>query len=92
VTNLIDILAALTGETQEAIEARYEGSGYGAFKQEVGEAVVEVVEPIQARYRELRADPDELRRLLAVGAEKARDASAPTLAEMYDRMGFVRPS
>jgi tryptophanyl-tRNA synthetase len=92
VTNLIDILGALTGEAPQAIEARYEGSGYGAFKQDVGEAVVAAVEPIQARYRELRADPDELRRLLATGAEKAREASAPTLSAMYDRMGFVRPS
>ena len=91
VTNLIDILAALTGDETHAIESRYDGSGYGAFKQDVGEAVVAVVEPIQERYRELRADPDELRRLLEVGAEKARAASAPTLNEMYDRMGFVRP-
>jgi tryptophanyl-tRNA synthetase len=90
VTNLIDILAALTGEAPEAIESRYGDSGYGQFKQDVGEAVVEAVTPIQERYRELRADPEELRRLLAVGAEKARETSAPTLAQMYERMGFVR--
>ena len=46
--------------------------------------------PIQERYRELRADPGELQRLLARGAEKARKASAPTLDAMYERMGFVR--
>ncbi len=91
VTNLIDILSALTGEAPEAIERRYQGSGYGAFKTDVGEAVVEAVLPIQERYRELRADPDELRRLLARGAEKAAAASAPTLEAMYERMGFVRP-
>ncbi len=90
VTNLIDILAALTGEAPEAIEGRYGESGYGQFKQDVGEAVVEAVTPIQERYRELRADPEELRRLLGVGAEKARETSAPTLAQMYERMGFVR--
>jgi tryptophanyl-tRNA synthetase len=90
ISNLIDVLAALTGETADAIEARYDGEGYGRFKQDVGEAVVAVVEPIQVRYRELRSDPGELRRLLAVGAEKAREASAPTLATMYERMGFVR--
>ena len=90
ISNLIDILAALTGEAADAIEARYDGEGYGRFKQDVGETVVAVVEPIQARYRELRSDPGELRRLLAVGAEKAREASAPTLATMYERMGFVR--
>jgi tryptophanyl-tRNA synthetase len=90
VTNLIDILSALTGEAPDAIEARYEGSGYGQFKTDVGEAVVESIVPVQERYRELRADPRELQRLLARGAEKARDASEPTLEAMFDRMGFVR--
>jgi tryptophanyl-tRNA synthetase len=90
VTNLIDILSSLTGEPTAAIEARYEGSGYGQFKSDVGEAVVEAVTPIQERYRELRADPVELQRLLARGAEKARKASEPTLEAMLDRMGFVK--
>lgn len=90
ITNLIDILSALTGDAAGTIESRYDGAGYGQFKQDVGEAVVAVVEPIQLRYRELRSDPSELQRLLAVGAEKAREASAPTLAAMYERMGFVR--
>ena len=48
-----------------------------------------VLEPIQRRYHELRPDP-ELLRLLARGAEKAREVSAPTLAAMYERMGFVK--
>ena len=46
---------------------------------------------MQARYAELRADEGELRRLLGVGADKARETSAPTLEQMYERMGFVRP-
>jgi tryptophanyl-tRNA synthetase len=91
VTNLIDILSALTGEGPESVEARYDGQGYGTFKQDVGEAVVEAIVPIQERYRDLRADPAELQRLLARGAEKARKASEPTLEAMYDRMGFVKP-
>ncbi len=91
VSNLIDILAALTDEAPDAVEARYDGQGYGTFKQDVGEAVVAAVAPIQQRYRELRADPAELQRLLARGAEKARKASEPTLESMYDRMGFVKP-
>ncbi|NUT55376.1 MAG: tryptophan--tRNA ligase [Thermoleophilia bacterium] len=90
VTNLIDILAALTGEAPDAIEARYDGAGYGQFKTDVGDAVVEAVAPVQQRFRELRADAGELHRLLAVGAEKAAIASAPTLEAMYERMGFVR--
>ena len=92
VTNLIDIFSALTGEVPEAIESRYDGAGYGAFKGDVAEAVVEAVVPIQERYRGLRSDVGELTRLLAVGAEKAIEASAPTLAAMYERMGFVKGS
>src|SRR5918994_7947149 len=90
VTNLIDILGALTGESADAIEARYEVSGYGQFKTDVGEAVVEAVAPPHGRYRDLRSDPAELQRLLARGAEKARKTSEPTLEAMFDRMGFVK--
>ena len=89
ISNLIEILHVVTGEPIDAIEARYDGQGYGSFKQEVGDAVVAVLEPIRRRYEELRADEGELRRLLARGAEKAREASAPTLRAMYERMGFV---
>ena len=90
VTNLIDILSVASGRTQAEIESHYGDSGYGQFKTDVGEAVVELLAPVQARYAELRADEGELRRLLAVGAEKARAASAPVLERMYERMGFVR--
>jgi tryptophanyl-tRNA synthetase len=88
--NLIDILSVASGESPEQIEARYDGQGYGAFKTEVGDAVVALLEPIQKRYRDIRDDAGELRRLLAHGAEKARAASAPTLERMYELMGFVR--
>jgi tryptophanyl-tRNA synthetase len=91
ITNLIDVMAVATGETPEAIERRFEGSGYGDFKAAVGEAVVELLAPVQQRFGELRADEAELLRLLSVGAEKAHVASAPTLEAMYERMGFVRP-
>jgi tryptophanyl-tRNA synthetase len=91
VTNLIDILSVATGEAPEQIEQRYDGGGYGQFKADVAEAVVATLEPIQARYAELIADRGELQRLLRIGAEKARAASAPTLARMYEAMGFVGP-
>ena len=90
IANLIDIMSVATGEAPEEIEARYDGAGYGQFKADVAEAIVALVEPIQERYRELRADDAELQRLLGVGADKAREASAPTLAAIYERMGFVR--
>ncbi|HEV2901859.1 MAG TPA: tryptophan--tRNA ligase [Gaiellaceae bacterium] len=91
ITNLIDIMAVATGDAPEEIESRYDGAGYGQFKSDVAEAVVEVVVPIQERYRALRSDDAELHRLLARGADKAREASAPTLAAMYERVGFVQP-
>jgi tryptophanyl-tRNA synthetase len=91
VSNLIEIMAVVTGSSIAEVEAQFDGQGYGAFKEGVAEAVVELFDPIQQRYEELRADEAELRRLLARGAEKAREASAPTLETMYERMGFVRP-
>ncbi len=92
ISNLLEIMSVATSEPVPSIEARYDGAGYGTFKEDVGEAVVTLLAPIQERYRELRSDEAELRRLLAEGAEKAREASAPTLELMYDRMGFVRLS
>ncbi len=91
ITNLVDIMSVATGEPPDAVEARFDGTGYGQFKEAVGEAVVALVAPIQELYRELRNDEAELHRLLAMGADKAREESAPTLAAMYDRMGFVPP-
>jgi tryptophanyl-tRNA synthetase len=91
ISNLIEILSVATGDSISDIESRYDGAGYGQFKEDVGEAVVQLLAPIQERYRELRSDDSELQRLLAIGADKAREASAPTLEAMYERMGFVRP-
>jgi tryptophanyl-tRNA synthetase len=91
VSNLIDILAVATNRSPEDVEAAYDGSGYGDLKQDVGDAVAELLAPVRVRYLELRADEGELLRLLRVGAEKARAASTPTLEAMYEKMGFVRP-
>jgi len=90
ISNLIDVLSVATGKSPGQVEVEYENAGYGQFKTDVGEAVVELLAPVRERYLELRADPGELLRLLAAGAEKARAASAPTLEEMYRKMGFVR--
>jgi tryptophanyl-tRNA synthetase len=91
VSNLIEIMSVATGETFDEIETRYDGQGYGPFKEDVAEAVVQLLTPIQKRYHQLRADEPELHRMLAVGAEKARTESAPTLKTIYERMGFVLP-
>jgi len=90
VSNLLEIMSVATGEPIEALERRFEKAGYGDFKAAVGESVVELLTPIRERFEALRADERELQRLLAMGAEKARRASEPTLEAMYDRMGFAR--
>jgi tryptophanyl-tRNA synthetase len=90
VSNLIEIMSVATGDPIAEIESRYDGAGYGQFKEDVGEAVVALLDPIRQRYDALRADARELQRLLAVGAEKARKESDPTLERMYDVMGFVK--
>jgi tryptophanyl-tRNA synthetase len=90
ISNLIELMTVATGESIAEVEARFDGEGYGAFKDAVAMALVELLTPIQDRYRRLREDPGELTRLLVLGAEKARAASGPTLALMYERMGFAR--
>ena len=88
ITNLIDILAVARGIDQEQVERDFEGSGYGDFKKAVAEAVVELLEPVQERYRELRSDEAELERILGLGAEKARGIAAPVVADVRRRMGY----
>ena len=80
VTNLVDILSVATERSTEDVERAYDGAGYGDLKRDVGDAVAELLAPVRERYLELRSDEPELLRLLAVGAEKARAAAAPTLA------------
>jgi tryptophanyl-tRNA synthetase len=91
IANLLEIMSVATGEPIPELETRYDSGGYGQFKSDVAEAVVDLLDPIRTRYEELRADEPELRALLASGAEKARETAAPTLEQMYERMGFVRP-
>jgi tryptophanyl-tRNA synthetase len=91
ISNLLEIMSVATGEPIPELEAHYDGGGYGEFKSDVAEAVVALLDPIRMSYQELRSDAGELERLLAHGAAKARETAAPTLEQMYERMGFVRP-
>jgi tryptophanyl-tRNA synthetase len=88
VANLIEILAVARGTGPEAVEAEFEGSGYGDFKKTAAEAVVELLAPVRERYAELRPDEAALDAALAAGAERARAIAAPVVAEVRDRMGF----
>jgi tryptophanyl-tRNA synthetase len=88
VTNLIEILAAITDRDPAAVEREFDGAGYGAFKSAVAEAVVERLAPIRERYAELRSDEAELERILAQGAEKARAIAGDTVRDVRQAMGF----
>ncbi len=88
VTNLLEILTAMTGEPVAALEARFEGQGYGAFKTEVADAVVAELAPVRERTLELLADPAELDRLLAANAERAAEVADATLARAMEAMGL----
>jgi tryptophanyl-tRNA synthetase len=88
VTNLIDIYAVARGIEPAAVEAEFDGAGYGDFKKAVAEAVVDYLTPVQERYAELRPDEAALEAILAAGAEKARAIAAPVVADVRERMGF----
>jgi tryptophanyl-tRNA synthetase len=87
VSNLIEVLAAVRGTAPEEIEHEFDGSGYGAFKQAVAEAVVAYLAPVRERYKELRADEAALEQILEQGAEKARAIASETLIDVRRAMG-----
>jgi tryptophanyl-tRNA synthetase len=91
ITNLIDILAAISGTTPEAVEAQYADLRYGDFKTAVAEAVTAHLTPIRERYTELRGDEAALEESFAVGAERARELARPVLADVRDAMGVGIP-
>ena len=87
VSNLLDILSAATGAKPGDLAQHY--TQYGPLKNDTGEAVVELVRPIQARYAELMADRGELQRLLRKGADKARAVASKTLDRAKNAIGFL---
>ncbi len=89
ISNLMSILAATTGQSFDAIVNQYNGQGYGKFKQATAEAVVEQLRPVQARYREIRADTEGLRRVLRAGAESANARADATLKRVHEALGFI---
>ncbi len=88
ITNLIDILAAVRGCSQESVEAEMASArGYGDLKVAVAEAVTAELAPVQERYRAIREDTGALEDMLAAGAEKARAIASSTLADVRRAMG-----
>ena len=87
VSNLLEILAVSTDSTPEELAAKY--SQYGPLKTDAGDAVVEMLRPIQQRYNELMTDRGELASLLHKGADKATSVAAATLDRAYKAIGFL---
>jgi tryptophanyl-tRNA synthetase len=89
ITNLLRIYSALTGETVASLEQRYASAGYGAFKKDVAEVVVNAFAPIRERTEKILADEAGLDRLLAHGAARAQRVAGPTMDTVRDRIGFL---
>ena len=87
VSNLLDILSAATGGDRERLAEQY--SQYGPLKSDTAAAVIELLQPIQERHRELMADPAELSRLLGLGAERARSVASDTLERVHRSIGLL---
>lgn len=89
VNNLMGIYSAVTGMSFEAIEAQFEGKGYGDFKAAVGEAVIEELRPIRERYEKLIADKAYLEQMYRLGAEAAERVAQRTLDKAMKKIGFI---
>jgi tryptophanyl-tRNA synthetase len=89
VSNLLTIYSALTGRSIDDLEKAYAGKGYGDFKGDLADVVVEFVTPFRDRTLELLEDGAELDAVLKRGAARAREVASRTLADVYDRVGFL---
>lgn len=88
--NLVDIYAALNDMTPEAVITEYAGAGWGRFKPSLADLAVAKLAPISTEMGRLMTETAELDRILARGAERAREIAEPILKEAYDIVGFVR--
>jgi len=92
ISNLLTILSVATGKAVPELEAAYAGKGYGDFKADVAEAVVELFAPVRQRFAELIADPAYLDEVLARGAARAREVAGATMATVRGRVGLLSPA
>ena len=88
--NLVNIYAALSGETADRILPRFEGQGFGAFKPALAELAVSVMTPITAEMNRIMADPAEIDRILGDGAERAAAIARPIVERTKEIMGMIR--
>ncbi len=88
--NLVDIYAALADITPEEVIAQYSGAGWGTFKPALADLAVSKLAPISVAMKQHMDDPAEIDRILANGAEKAREIADPILNKTYDIVGLLR--
>jgi tryptophanyl-tRNA synthetase len=91
ISNLLRIYSALTGDSIEALVDKYAGRGYGDLKADLAEVVTDAVRPFRNRTLELLDDPAQLDDILRRGAVRANEVAERTLADVYERVGLVRP-
>ena len=89
ISNLLNIYSLCSGESIESAERRFDGQGYGVFKDAVADAVIATVTPIQAEQKRLLADKSYLESVLKQGAENASRIAAKTLSKVYRKVGLV---
>lgn len=89
ISNLISIYSAITGESKEEIENKFEGKGYGDFKVAVAECVIEELKPMQNKYNDLKSNLDYLEKIYKNGADRAKKIAEKTLKDVYEKIGLV---
>ncbi|WP_455257434.1 tryptophan--tRNA ligase, partial [Peptoniphilus asaccharolyticus] len=87
--NLIDIYASFSKLTTDEIVEKYKDLGYGKFKEDLAEVVVEGLRPVQERFKEIRNDKEYLEKVYTEGAEKASRLARKTLRKVYKKVGFI---
>ncbi|MDU4934054.1 MAG: tryptophan--tRNA ligase [Peptostreptococcaceae bacterium] len=89
IKNLIDIYTQLGNKTVDEVVSMYEGKGYGEFKADVAEVIVEALSPIREKYLELLKDKEYLEKVYAMGAAKAEKQARKTLRKVYKKVGLI---
>jgi tryptophanyl-tRNA synthetase len=90
VSNLLTIFEVVSGKSTSELESAYQGSGYGKFKEDLAEAIIEFVKPIQTKFEEITSSPDQLDSILDKGREYVISQSSPKLEEVYKVVGLGR--
>lgn len=88
--NLIEIYTSFSGDSVEDVVNRYKSSGYGKFKKDLIEVVIDGLRPIKDKYDEFISDKGELEKIYRDGAAKANEVADKKLIEVYDKIGFIK--